>query len=76
MRAHSLKYRQSRDWEDEEERHTSRHTENGLEPKLAQSLQNVATDKCFAGHLDFCLLQKNPDSERKISSVSLQGSVR
>ena len=31
---------------------TSRHTEDGLEPKLAQSLQDIATDKCFSGHLD------------------------
>lgn len=31
---------------------TSWHTEDGLEPKLAQSLQDIVTDKCFSGHLD------------------------
>lgn len=37
---------------------TSRHPENGVESKLAQSLQDVATDKGFTGHIDSSLPQK------------------
>ena len=34
------------------ERITSRYPEDGLEPKLAQSLQDITTDKDFSGHLN------------------------
>ena len=36
---------------------TSRHTENGLEAKLTQPLQKVATDKDVSGHLALSLLE-------------------